>query len=167
MQTRRSRPTPQVARTQVTAVVKWFNPNKGFGFVQLDDGSPDAFLHISVVEQAGRPTINEGATLVCDLAEGGRGLQVVSIHSVEGGAGNGTVDVHVRVAPPMDGVVKFFNAHKGFGFITPDDGSRDVFFSARILERSGLPPLTQAQRVRMIVRQGQKGPMVERLELIQ
>lgn len=72
-------------RRDVSAVVKWYNPTKGFGFVQLTDGTPDAFLHASVVEQSGHSDIGEGASIVCDIAAGQKGPQVVAIHSVEAG----------------------------------------------------------------------------------
>jgi len=42
--------------------VKWFNPTKGFGFIQLSSGGKDVFVHISAVEKAGLPTLNEGRT---------------------------------------------------------------------------------------------------------
>lgn len=48
--------------------VKWFNPNKGFGFIQPDQGGPDAFVHISALERAGLSTLNEGARVSYDLA---------------------------------------------------------------------------------------------------
>jgi CspA family cold shock protein len=44
-------------------VVKWYNADKGFGFVQLADGSGDAFLHVSVVERSGHDSISPGTTL--------------------------------------------------------------------------------------------------------
>jgi CspA family cold shock protein len=62
--------------------------------------------------------------------------------------------------------VKFFDAAKGYGFITPDDGGKDVFVSARTLGRVGLTTLENNQRVKMLVRQGQKGPMADQVELI-
>ena len=43
-----------------SGTVKWFNPAKGFGFIQPDDGSADVFVHISAVERAGLSTLNEG-----------------------------------------------------------------------------------------------------------
>jgi len=43
-----------------TGTVKWFNPEKGYGFIQPDDGGKDAFVHISAVEQAGMRSLNEG-----------------------------------------------------------------------------------------------------------
>src|SRR3954467_2973344 len=78
--------TPRPFATHVRATVKWYNPTKGFGFVSPDDGSPDVFLHVSVVEQAGLQSLNEGSILVCDLADGQKGAQVSAIHSVEAGS---------------------------------------------------------------------------------
>jgi len=43
-----------------TGTVKWFNPQKGFGFIQPSDGSKDVFVHISAVERAGLKTLQEG-----------------------------------------------------------------------------------------------------------
>jgi CspA family cold shock protein len=157
---------PVVTQEGVSAVVKWFNPVKGFGFVQPGDGSPDAFLHISVVEQTGHRSLPEGAKIVCDIAEGRKGPQVAAIVRIEempeappmpsGGAAGGTVE----------GTVKFFNMEKGFGFVTPDDGGKDVFVSARTLERIGIPTLEAEQRVRLATRMGPKGPMAENVEIL-
>lgn len=66
----------------VTATVKWFKPEKGFGFVRLADGSGEAFLHASVLAASALPNPVEGTTLVCDMAQGAKGPQVVAIHSV-------------------------------------------------------------------------------------
>ena len=76
----------EITHRNVKAVVKWFNATKGFGFVQLSEGAPDAFLHISVVERTGHRELHEGAAIVCDLMQGRKGLQVAQIHSVEAGA---------------------------------------------------------------------------------
>lgn len=51
-----------------SGIVKWFNPTKGFGFIQPDQGGPDAFVHISALERAGLSTLNEGARVSYDLA---------------------------------------------------------------------------------------------------
>ena len=50
-----------------TGTVKWFNPTKGFGFIQPDNGGPDAFVHISAVERAGMGTLNEGQKVSYEL----------------------------------------------------------------------------------------------------
>ncbi len=181
------------ARSGVKAVVKWFNPTKGFGFVQFDDGSPDAFLHVSVIERHGRSDLPEGTEVICDLAQGRKGLQVQEITSIEhvpeggsrgyggggyggggyggGGYGGGQYGDRSRrpapppAGPPVEGTVKFFNAEKGFGFVVPDDGTQDIFISARTLQASGLSGLEPDQRVRVTTRMGHKGPMAATLEL--
>ena len=71
---------PEPSQREVTATVKWYNPAKGFGFVSMADGSADAFLHASIVEQSGRPQLAEGSLIVCDIALGPRGPQVAVAH---------------------------------------------------------------------------------------
>jgi cold shock protein len=56
-----------------------------------------------------------------------------------------------------DGTVKWFNAEKGFGFIAPDDGSKDVFVHYSSIESSGYRSLEENQRVTFTASQGQKG----------
>lgn len=144
---------------QISAVVKWFNPTKGFGFVQPSDGSPDAFLHVSVLEQAGYRDIQDSAKVLCEVGPGPKGPQVTAILNVE--APEPDTD-----SEQVDGTVKFFDAGKGFGFVVPDNGDRDVFVSVRALERCGIPGLQPEQRVRMLTRPGQRGPMAESVELL-
>jgi CspA family cold shock protein len=50
-----------------SGIVKWFNPAKGFGFIQPDNGGTDAFVHISALERAGLTTLTEGARISYDL----------------------------------------------------------------------------------------------------
>ncbi len=56
-----------------SGTVKWFNPTKGFGFIQPTDGSSDVFVHISAVERAGMRSLNEGQKLDFELENGQRG----------------------------------------------------------------------------------------------
>src|SRR3984893_8488506 len=67
----------------VQAVVKWYNPEKGFGFVELADGSGDAFLHVSVVERSGHGSVPPGAMLEVRAGPGPKGPQVSEILSVD------------------------------------------------------------------------------------
>ncbi len=53
-----------------TGTVKWFNPTKGFGFIEPSDGSKDAFVHISAVERAGLTTLNERQKVEYELVPG-------------------------------------------------------------------------------------------------
>ena len=56
-----------------TGTVKWFNPTKGFGFIQPADGSKDVFVHISAVERAGLAKLSEGQSISFDLETGQQG----------------------------------------------------------------------------------------------
>jgi CspA family cold shock protein len=56
-----------------TGTVKWFNSEKGFGFIEPEEGGSDAFVHISAVEKAGLRTLTEGQKLTYELVEGHKG----------------------------------------------------------------------------------------------
>jgi CspA family cold shock protein len=57
----------------IHGTVKWFNPQKGFGFIQPQDGGADVFVHISAVQQAGLGTLNDGQLISFDLEPGRQG----------------------------------------------------------------------------------------------
>ena len=67
----------------VDATVKWFNPEKGFGFAELADGSGDAFLHIAALQAAGHDTVGAGAKLKVEIGRGAKGAQVVRVLEVD------------------------------------------------------------------------------------
>lgn len=56
-----------------TGTIKWFNPTKGFGFIEPEDGSKDVFVHISAMERAGIASLNEGMKLSYDVQPGQNG----------------------------------------------------------------------------------------------
>jgi CspA family cold shock protein len=60
-------------KTMTTGTVKWFDPAKGFGFIEPEDGSKDAFVHISAVERAGLSSLNEGQKVSFELQPGQNG----------------------------------------------------------------------------------------------
>ena len=66
----------------VRATVKWYNPEKGFGFVQLADGSGDAFLHASVAERSGHGSVPPGATLEVRTSPGPKGPEAVGLRLI-------------------------------------------------------------------------------------
>lgn len=61
-----------------TGLVKWFDGQGGFGFIQPDDGSKDAFVHISAIEQAGLSTLHEGQKISYELIPGKNGKSAAS-----------------------------------------------------------------------------------------
>jgi CspA family cold shock protein len=150
---------------RISATVKWFNPIKGYGFVQPSNGLGDAFVHVSVLEAAGQKDLQDGAELECEIEQGPRGPMVSVIHSVTGGQVEAPVASDPD-APALEGVVKFFDPNKGYGFITPDGEGSDVFVSGRVVAQSGLRMLDAEARVRVTTRAGEKGPLAVTVELI-
>lgn len=64
------------------------------------------------------------------------------------------------------GTVKWFNAEKGYGFITPDDGSKDLFVHFSEIQGSGYRSLDEGQKVEFEVGQGQKGPQAQQVSAL-
>lgn len=150
----------------VQVTVKWYNPKKGFGFVRPDDGDPDAFLHVSAVETRGLDRLPEGACLECTLVEGPKGWEVQSIDSVVSIPDTNPIPDPAQIPDGDSGVVKFFNAYKGFGFVTRDGDEADVFVHVRTLEQCGLFDLTEGQIVVMEVSTGPKGLQADRIAVV-
>ncbi len=65
-----------------SGTVKWFNPTKGYGFIQPDDGSKDAFVHISAVQNSGLASLEEGQKVNYELVEGRGGKMAAENLSV-------------------------------------------------------------------------------------
>jgi cold shock protein len=66
----------------------------------------------------------------------------------------------------IQGTVKWFNETKGFGFITPEDGSKDIFVHFSAIANSGFKTLAEGQRVEFSIEQGQKGPAAAQVTCI-
>lgn len=140
---------PQVVGTG-KGTVKFFNANKGFGFIQRDDGGEDVFVHISAVERAGLEGLGEGQELEFNLVDRGGKISASDLQVV----GDVVPVAAKRDTPQREltgekavGTVKFFNSMKGFGFITRDDGEADAFVHISAVERSGLSTLNEGDRL--------------------
>ena len=171
------------AAPEVEATVNWFNAEKGFGFVALADGSGDVFIHINTLQGIGVQTISPGARLKVRVGNGQKGRQVDQIISVTsdtaepqrpsqpaGGRSHRPDGLRRHVDPgsavEMAGTVKWYSSEKGFGFVSPDGGGKDVFVHATVLERAGLATLNDGQSVRMGIVQGTKGPEAATISLV-
>ena len=140
-------------------IVKFFNPQKGFGFIVRDDGGEDVFVHISAVEQAGLTDLADGQPLEFTLVDRGGRISATNLR-IEGepmaverssggasaGGGQGGPQRQLT-GEKASGTVKFFNAMKGFGFIQRDDGQPDAFVHISAVERAGIPTLNEGDRL--------------------
>ena len=131
-------------------VVKFFNAQKGFGFIQQETGGEDVFVHISAVERAGLEGLAEGQELEFNLVDRGGKISAQDLQVV------GDVIAVAPRAPAapqreltgerVSGTVKFFNSMKGFGFLVRDDGQPDAFVHISAVERSGLSAINEGER---------------------
>jgi CspA family cold shock protein len=144
------------------ARLKWFNAAKGFGFVIPDDNpEADAFLHITQLQKHGVHGLGEGAEVLCHIEYGPKGATVKQVAKV---LNTGLLPVElVSYVPNSDmthackGIVKYYVIDKGFGFITPDDGLKDVFVHKTCLDKTNIEHLLAGQRVRMVFKNVPKG----------
>lgn len=162
----------------VEGTVKWFNTQKGFGFVALSDGT-EAFLHVSALEQVGLGAPGEGAQIKCEVGPGKKGPQVTRVIEVSGGMAGGAPrprfggpgggprgpaprqqhddPAALAGAVEVEGAVKWFSPERGYGFVAADDGGADVFVHSEQVRRAGLPTLLPEQRVSLMVVTTPKG----------
>jgi cold shock protein len=151
---------PQQVIGEGTGVVKFFNAQKGFGFVVRDDGGEDVFVHISAVERAGLSGLAEGQPLGFTLVDRGGRVSATDLKIegeplplTEGGGGGGREDrggggpQRQLTGEKATGTVKFFNAMKGFGFIQRDDGQPDAFVHISAVERAGMASLNEGDKL--------------------
>lgn len=161
---------------EVSGRIKWFNSVKGFGFVTVADSAADAFLHLSVLRDSGFESLLPGTSVRCEVADRQKGLQVVRVLEVD----ESTADTAADTASASDigdrgeleaagdfvtATVKWFNAEKGYGFLSEGDNSRDVFIHMVTLRRSGVGELEPGQSVRVRIAQGPKGPQATEIQL--
>ena len=156
---------------RVDATVKWFNASKGFGFVTLSDGTQDAFLPMATLRRAGYEDVREGALITCEVSAGAKGPLVTNVLNVDTSTvvppQSGETDHQPpRPSTSVEGAVKWFEPAKGYGFISPDGGGKDVFIHITALRRSGVNALGPGQRVRGDVVDGKKGLEADRITVI-
>ena len=172
---------PQVVG-EGTGVVKFFNAQKGFGFVVRDDGGEDVFVHISAVEQAGMSALAEGQPLGFTLVDRGGRISATELKidgepmavteraprepreggfgdrgPRPGGAGGAGGPQRQLTGEKATGTVKFFNAMKGFGFIQRDDGQPDAFVHISAVERAGMSTLNEGDKLQFELEVDRRG----------
>ena len=159
----------EILETDVEVKLKWFNQPKGFGFVVPNDKDVDAFLHITTLQKAEIQNIGEGAVLICDIGYGSKGAMVRAVKAMlDAGlmpGENSEELVQKSGFNGMEGTVKGYKPDKGFGFVIPDDGKKDVFVHKTCLEKHDIDSLIPGQRIKMAVKDVPKGREAVTIEL--
>ena len=132
--------------------VRWFDPDRGFGFLAPEDGSPDVFVHAKELLVDGGPRVlREGQAVEFEVGEGDRGPQALGVRV--------TGDVSPGTPLGVLGTVAWYEPGKGYGFATPDDGGPEVFVHSSAIVAGGV--VTAGQRVAFLVTEGERGPQAE------
>jgi cold shock protein len=164
----------QTAADGADGTVTWYDADKGFGFVTPESGGEDVFVHVRSL-MGGLTELAEGDRVTYDVAETDRGLHARDVRLVGGSARRGApaASGRGRSAPSREsggsarggeGVVARYDADRGFGFITPDAGGPDLFVHVSVVR--GAEGLEEGDRVRFKVRQSDRGPQADGVELV-
>lgn len=132
--------------------VRWFDPERGFGFLAPEDESPDLFVHASeIVGDGGARLLREGQAVAYEVGESERGPQARQVQ-VTGELAAGT-------AVGVLGTVAWYEPGKGYGFATPDGGGPEVFVHSSAIVTGGV--VAAGQRVAFLVTRAERGPQAE------
>jgi cold shock protein len=152
--------------------VSWYDDTKGFGFVAPDSGGEDIFVHVSALGR-GLTELSEGARITFDVVDGDKGPNARNVQLVRGSGSARPATDRGRPSRPAasggpvrggQGTVSRYDADRGFGFITPDAGGEDLFVHVSVVR--GDEVLEKGDRVRYKVRQSDRGPQADGVELL-
>ena len=153
--------------SHIEAGVKWYNPEKGYGFLNQEGNSEDIMIHFSVLDAIGCAYIKVGDCVICDIASGKSGLQVVRVIEIKFGSSeprslSGFLFSQLSPFDPealeeIEGVIKWYNPDKGYGFICPDDGRREIFLHTSVLRVAGFKTLEPGIRVVAKISSSERG----------
>ena len=136
----------------ISGTVKWFDPVKGFGFIEPVEGGPDVLLHANVLRNYGVNSVSEGSRLEVNTRRSDHGVQAFEVHSITPPAGatdDGPVvrfnDIEKTDLVPAR--IKWYSSVKGYGFANAYGHSEDIFVAASVLRECGLAEVSDGEAV--------------------
>lgn len=144
--------------------VIWYNERKGYGFVKIDD--TEVFLHRSTLDRFGLIRLLTGDQITVSLSTNEHGEVIQDLLTVNRPANPTPPGASQPDGDEMRAVVKFFNDIRGYGFVTAEDMSEDVFVHSRVLNDCGFHSLVQGQKLLIRIDDSGRGPQVQAVRLL-
>ncbi len=157
----------------VEGVIKWFDPKKGYGFLNVNPDDMDVLIHHTILRKAGHGTIYAGAHVKCMAiknAEAWRATQILVVDNT---------NAHIPIETPkptkimasieeigqIESVeIKWFDRIKGYGFAYSEELGEDIFLHMETLRNSGIEDIKPGIMVKLSYGKGPKGLMATRVE---
>jgi cold shock protein len=143
----------------IEARVKWYKPEKGYGFLIREDKAQDIMIHFSTLDKVGCAYISPGDRIICDVAFGKSGAQVIEVIQIM------FMSPDSANIQEIKGIIKWYKPDKGYGFIQSDEG-KDIFFPGDVLCTAGCKNLQPGLRVLAKVFQSKQGPVAQMIKVI-
>ncbi|QDO87034.1 cold-shock protein [Ornithinimicrobium ciconiae] len=134
--------------------VRWFDADRGFGFIALGQEAEDLYVHASeIISDGAVKLLREGQVVEFEIGEGDRGPQARRVRVIA----DQTADTPLGLL----GTVSWYEPAKGYGFIAPDGGGAEIFMHSSAIMVGGV--VSEGQRVAFLVVDGEKGPQADYL----
>ncbi len=147
---------------RITGHVRWFDPEKGYGFIRAAEVDGDVLLHRNVLRNFGQNSTYEGCEVEFILEEGKAGRRAARILSIRPPLNTIAVDeeIAVDIAMSIPVRVSWFDYQRGFGFVRDFASGAEVFLGLDTLQKCGFADAQTGEALRVLIADGDRGPFV-------
>jgi len=161
---------------RIETTVRWYDPRKGYGFLATEHHVADIMIHFSDLDLVKCPYIIQGDKIVCDISFRNSRLKVervIEVKYVSPEKRSHSSFAESQLTPSehenleeMEGTVKWYNPQKGYGFVLPHDGRKEIFLHASVVRMAGYKSLEPGLRVLVKVLNSERGKNVRILRVL-